>query len=33
LMDAVHFESTPDQGNTLTLTKLRSSTRPRPGPR
>ena len=30
LMDAVHFESTPGLGNTLTLTKLRSSTRPRP---
>jgi anti-sigma regulatory factor (Ser/Thr protein kinase) len=28
LMDAVHFESTPGQGNTLTLTKFRTSATP-----
>jgi serine/threonine-protein kinase RsbW len=33
LMDAVHFESTPGQGNTLTLTKFRAPVTPGPGPR
>ncbi len=33
LMDTVHFESTPGQGNTLTLTKFRAPAAPRPGTR
>jgi serine/threonine-protein kinase RsbW len=31
LMDAVQFESIPGQGNTLTLTKCRTPTTPKPG--
>lgn len=31
LMDTVQFESTPGQGNTLTLTKFRAPATPRPG--
>jgi serine/threonine-protein kinase RsbW len=31
LMDVVQFESTPEQGNTLTLTKYRAQTKPGPG--
>jgi anti-sigma regulatory factor (Ser/Thr protein kinase) len=33
LMDDVHFESTPGQGNTLTLTKYRAQTAPGSGKR